>query len=68
MLYPLLFNPILKDKIWGGSKLKDVLNKYDFLKLNDFQKKNLAMAVAAAKISKLSEKKIFNSLKKILLK
>lgn len=26
-LYPLKFNPILKDKIWGGSKLKTVLNK-----------------------------------------
>ena len=27
MLYPLKFNPILKDKIWGGQKLKDILNK-----------------------------------------
>lgn len=26
-LYPLLFNPIFKDRIWGGSKLKDFLNK-----------------------------------------
>jgi len=26
-LYPLKFNPILKDKIWGGTKLKSVLNK-----------------------------------------
>jgi len=26
-LYPLKFSPILKDKIWGGSKLKTVLNK-----------------------------------------
>lgn len=26
-LYPLKFTPILKDKIWGGSKLKSVLNK-----------------------------------------
>jgi len=26
-LYPLKFQPILKDKIWGGSKLKTVLNK-----------------------------------------
>lgn len=26
-LYPLKFKPILKDKIWGGSKLKTVLNK-----------------------------------------
>ncbi|GAA4957274.1 type I phosphomannose isomerase catalytic subunit [Algibacter aquimarinus] len=27
MLYPLKFNPILKDKIWGGQKLKSLLNK-----------------------------------------
>jgi mannose-6-phosphate isomerase len=26
-LYPLKFEPILKDKIWGGTKLKTVLNK-----------------------------------------
>lgn len=26
-LYPLLFKPILKDKIWGGTKLKDYLGK-----------------------------------------
>jgi mannose-6-phosphate isomerase len=26
-LYPLKFNPILKDKIWGGQKLKSILNK-----------------------------------------
>lgn len=26
-LYPLKFKPILKDKIWGGDKLKTVLNK-----------------------------------------
>ncbi|MFD2915453.1 type I phosphomannose isomerase catalytic subunit [Psychroserpens luteus] len=25
--YPLKFNPILKDKIWGGQKLKSLLNK-----------------------------------------
>ena len=27
MLYPLKFTPIIKDKIWGGSKLKTKLNK-----------------------------------------
>lgn len=27
MLYPIQFAPILKDKIWGGEKLKTVLNK-----------------------------------------
>ena len=26
-LYPLKFNPIYKEKIWGGTKLKNVLNK-----------------------------------------
>jgi mannose-6-phosphate isomerase len=26
-LYPLKFEPILKDKVWGGSKLRDLLNK-----------------------------------------
>ena len=26
-LYPLKFEPILKDKIWGGQKLKSLLNK-----------------------------------------
>ena len=25
--YPIKFSPILQDKIWGGSKLKDILNK-----------------------------------------
>lgn len=27
LLYPLKFNPILKDKIWGGTKLNNLLNK-----------------------------------------
>lgn len=27
MLYPLKFSPILKDKIWGGTKLKALFNK-----------------------------------------
>ncbi len=27
MLYPLKFTPILKDKIWGGTKLKSLFNK-----------------------------------------
>ncbi len=26
-LYPIKFQPILKDKIWGGSRLKNILNK-----------------------------------------
>ncbi|MGA1227137.1 MAG: type I phosphomannose isomerase catalytic subunit [Tamlana sp.] len=31
MLYPLKFNPILKDRIWGGQKLKTILNKKIYL-------------------------------------
>ena len=27
MLYPLKFYPIIKDKIWGGKKLREILNK-----------------------------------------
>ncbi|PLX02977.1 MAG: mannose-6-phosphate isomerase [Marinilabiliales bacterium] len=27
MLYPLKFNPIFKEKIWGGNKLQSILNK-----------------------------------------
>lgn len=27
MLYPLKFKPIFKDKIWGGTRLKDLFNK-----------------------------------------
>ncbi len=27
MLYPLKFHPILKEKIWGGNKLRTILNK-----------------------------------------
>ena len=26
-MYPLKFNPILKERLWGGTKLRDVLNK-----------------------------------------
>lgn len=27
MLYPLKFNPIMKDRLWGGAKLKELFNK-----------------------------------------
>lgn len=27
LLYPLKFSPILKDKIWGGTKLKSLFDK-----------------------------------------
>jgi len=33
-LYPLKFRPIMKDKIWGGQKIKTVLNK-DFAPLDN---------------------------------
>ena len=26
-LYPLVFRPIFKEKIWGGQKIKTILNK-----------------------------------------
>ena len=42
-------------------KLKKNFN----LSLNDFQIKNLSMAIAAARLCKLKEKKIYNSLHKI---
>ena len=29
--YPLKFTPILKEKIWGGNKLKDILNKHSIV-------------------------------------
>lgn len=34
MLYPLKFDPILKEKIWGGNKLKTILNKPTTLQEN----------------------------------
>ena len=27
LFYPLVFEPIFKDRIWGGTKLKELLNK-----------------------------------------
>ena len=41
------------------------LKKNKNLNLNEFQLKNLSMAIIAAKLCNLKEKKIFNSLKKI---
>ncbi len=46
----------IKKKIHNIEKFKD---------LNDFQKNNLSMAIAAAKLCNLNDKKIFKSLKKI---
>ena len=47
------------------SSIKKKLSNYKNLTLNDFQSKNLSMAIAAAKLCNLKENKIFNSLKKI---
>ena len=47
------------------NSLKEKLDKATNFKLNDIQLKNLSMAVAAAKLCNLKEKKIFNSLKGI---
>jgi murE/murF fusion protein len=47
------------------NKTKDKLEKVIGNRFNDFQKKNLSMAVEAAKQCNLKEKKIFRSLRKI---
>ena len=64
--------PILKKiskkkqfKIIDIKYIKNKLETAGSLKLNEFQFKNLSMAVSAAKLCGLSEKKIFNSLNKI---
>ena len=45
--------------------IKEKLNKISYLNLNEFQLKNLSMAIAAAKLCKINEKNIFRSLNKI---
>ena len=47
------------------SSIKKKLKNKNNLKLNEFQLKNLSMAIAAAKLCNLSEKKIFRSLSNI---
>ena len=54
-----------KLKIIDVSVINKKISKIKNLKLNEFQSKNLSMAIAAAKFCKLNEEKIFNSLKKI---
>ena len=54
-----------KLKIIDVSVINEKISKIKNLKLNEFQSKNLSMAIAAAKFCNLNEKKIFNSLKKI---
>ena len=46
-------------------KIKSKLVQNKFLNLREFQLKNLSMAIAAAKLCNLSERKIFDSLNKI---
>ncbi len=52
-------------KLIDISKIKEKLNKYSDLKFNDFQKKNLSMAIAAAKICHLNEKRIYKVINKL---
>ena len=54
-----------KLKIIDVSVINEKISKIKNLKLNEFQSKNLSMAIAAAKFCNLNEEKIFNSLKKI---
>ncbi len=54
-----------KLKIIDVSVTNKKISKIKNLKLNEFQSKNLSMAIAAAKFCNLNEEKIFNSLKKI---
>ena len=54
-----------KLKIIDASVINKKISKIKNLKLNEFQSKNLSMAIAAAKFCNLNEEKIFNSLKKI---
>ena len=54
-----------KLKYFDINKIKKKLMMVKRINLNDFQLKNLAMAVSAAKLCKLKESKILNSLNKI---
>ena len=54
-----------KLKLIDIKNIKEKLNKISYLNLNEFQLKNLSMAIAAAKLCKINEKNIFRSLNKI---
>ena len=54
-----------KIKINEISKTKDKIKNYPKVFTSEFKKKNLAMAIEAAKICNIKEKNIFKSLKKI---
>jgi len=54
-----------KLKLIDSNKIVEKLIKNSHLNLNEFQVKNLSMAIEAAKLNGLREDKIFSSLKKI---
>ena len=54
-----------KQRLIDINSLEEKLTKIKNLKFNEFQIKNLSMAIASAKLCNLKEKKIFNSLDKI---
>ena len=54
-----------KLRIIDISKIKKNINKINDLKFNEFQLKNLSMAIAAAKVCNLKDNKIYKTLKKI---
>ena len=54
-----------KLRLIDSNKIAEKLKKKAFLNLNEFQLKNLSMAIEAAKLNRLRENKIFSSLKKI---
>ena len=65
--FTLLYNLSKKKELQliDSSKIENKLKNNIDLKLNEFQLKNLSMAIAAAKLCGLREHKIFKSLKKI---
>jgi MurE/MurF fusion protein len=54
-----------KLKLIEIEKISKKIKSFSLNKANEFKIKNLSMAIAAAKLSSLTEKKIFKSLKKI---
>ena len=59
-------DPVLFRKEDQAKRKQEELEKFLKNKPNDFQLKNLSMAIIAAKACNIDEKKIFKSLKKIL--
>ena len=54
-----------KLRIININKIKRKINEITDLKFNEFHLKNLSMAIAAAKVCNLKDKKIYNTLRKI---